>query len=95
MFKQNHHIKDLQGLDVLNTIGVNLSIDQNDSLLTLSGLEALKSINGSLEIKNNKSLIDLSSLLGLNASAGINIFANDLLPSLYGLNNIDPFKIDN
>ena len=71
-------INNLQGLDVLTSIGGFVSIIWNNSLTSLTGLEGLTSIGGDLSIHDNYSL---PSLIGLeNIAPGsienISIFNN-------------------
>ena len=92
-------IVDLNGLNVITSIGGNLQIHDNDLLSDFTGLENLVNIYGSLEIGydiiedipvytiGNPSLTSLAGLDNLNSIGGkIAIIGNNALTSLAGLN---------
>jgi len=81
-------ITNLNGLNVLISIGGFLWIEDNNALTNLSGLEELILIGGSLVIIDN-SIASISNLSSLS-TIGINLFisGNNSLTSLTGLNNI-------
>jgi len=81
-------ITNLNGLNVLTSIGGFLWIEENNNLTDLSGLEALTSIGVSLIIIDN-ALTSISNLSSLS-TIGDDIFisGNDFLTSLSGLNNL-------
>jgi acyl-[acyl carrier protein]--UDP-N-acetylglucosamine O-acyltransferase len=88
------NITNLNGLNILSSIGGDLIIAGNDILINLTGLENLTVIGGSLWIgddnfEGNASLINLNGLDNL-ASIGnnINIWGNIALTSLTGLDNL-------
>ncbi|MCK9423664.1 MAG: T9SS type A sorting domain-containing protein [Bacteroidales bacterium] len=64
------NINNLNGLNVLTSIGGTLSIFYNLSLTSLNGLEALTSIGGGLNISDNDSLINLVGLNSLSFIGG-------------------------
>jgi hypothetical protein len=86
------NITNLNGLNILTSIGGSLSIGALvvplPNLTSLSGLENLTSIGGSLEILS----LPLTNLTGLEGLASIGdnlaIIDNQLLTSLIGLNNL-------
>jgi len=99
----------MTGLDNLTSIGGSLEIHCNDSLTTLNGLENLSSVGKDLKIGivvdprnggpyylGNPSLVDITALSNLISIGGdIDVLGNDVLPSLSGIDNIDPGTITN
>lgn len=82
-------INNLNGLNVLTSIGGTVLIPTNPALTSLSGLENLTSIGGNLTINGNTSLASLSGLEGLNTIAGsLTIAANNLLSNLTGTDSL-------
>lgn len=69
-YYQSFDISDLNGLNVLTSIGGSLYIYGNDSLITFSGLNSLKSIGNDFIIWGNDSLISLSGLENLQSVEG-------------------------
>jgi hypothetical protein len=89
-------ISNLNGLNVLTSIGATLVITNNESLTNLTGLDNLMIIGGYLRIFGNESLNSLSALSNLTSMGGsLVIEFNDALTSLSGLNNIDAESIIN
>jgi hypothetical protein len=86
-------ITNLNGLNVLTTIGGSLTIYRNFTLTSLTGLEGLSSIGGSLQISNDTglpfALINLAGLENLT-TLGENLLINNclLLTSLTGLEGL-------
>ncbi len=74
-------IDNLNGLDLISSIGGNLSIISNDLLTSLTGLENLTSIGGNLEIIGNPGLATLSGLGNIDAASigDLSIYGNPLL----------------
>ena len=87
-------ITNLDGLNVVISIGSDLDINSNDTLTNLSGLEGLASIGGNLFITYNDILTSLTGLEGLTSIGGF-LLVNciDTLTSLTGLDNIDAGSI--
>ncbi len=82
-------ITNLDGLNVITSIGGYLFIGYNDVLSSLSGLDNVTSIGEYLEIKINDTLTDLSGLDGLITLGGyMSIFHNSELTSISGLVNL-------
>ncbi len=82
-------IKNLEGLNSLNTIEGDLIIFNNENLASLSGLQNLNTVGGGLYIISNYALTNLSGLRNLSEiGAGLNIMYNSILTDLSGLNNI-------
>jgi hypothetical protein len=82
-------ITNLNGLNVLTTIGGSLWIEDNGALTSLTGLEGLTSIGGSFEIFYNSSLATLTGLVGLSSVGNTFwIIGNDALTSLEGLEGL-------
>jgi hypothetical protein len=86
-------ISNLNGLNVLSSIGGDLIIAGNNTLISLTGLENLTSIGGSLSIGSeyygNSSLVNLSGLENLTSIGNdIIILLNEDLMSLTGLENL-------
>jgi hypothetical protein len=97
---QNNSLNSLAALDSLTTIGSSLFILDNDSLSNLDGLENLVSVGG-LSIWDNFSLFSLSGLINLSKvgdegffDGEIGISSNPSLSSLYGLDNIGAWSIN-
>ena len=87
-------ISNLNGLNVLTSIGGGLFIVDTELLSSLTGLDNLMIIGGRLAIFSNESLNSLSALSNLTSMGGdLDIEFNDSLTSLSGLNNIDEESI--
>lgn len=83
------NITDLSGLNVLETIGGELSIAYCDSLISLSGLNNLTAIGGNVDLSTNPMLKDLIGLDNLTSIDGyLWIEYNDSLQSLDGLEGL-------
>ncbi len=91
------NITNLNGLNVLTSIGSVLTIYYNDALTNLTGLESLTSVGGNLTIGGNNVLTSLTGLEGLNTIGGslnigwydwLEIYGNPSLTSLAGLDNL-------
>lgn len=81
-------IVNLQGLNVLTSIGGDLLIEDNDALTSLTGLEGLNSIGGDLLIYSNDALTSLTGLESItNINGDLIIFSNGIT-SLTGLENL-------
>jgi len=105
----NQSLMNMTGLDNLASIGGSLEIYTNDSLTTLNGLDNLVSIGADLslglmvsarnygtEYFGNPSLLSLTGLESLTSIGGdIIIQGNDVLPNLFGIDNINPNSIEN
>lgn len=82
-------ITNLNGLDILTSIGGFLDIANNNALTNLSGLQNLYSIGGNLNISNNDALTNLSGLENLTTIGGnIWVYQNEVLISIVGLQNL-------
>lgn len=87
-------INNLNGLNVLTSIGGYLSISFNDSLTNLTGLENIDSIGGNFHMEDNPILSSIAGLINLTSIGGeVVIKENDSLISLSGLDNIDPQSV--
>ncbi|MDE2706372.1 MAG: hypothetical protein OXI35_14980, partial [Gemmatimonadota bacterium] len=62
---QSDQLETLHGLEQLEYIGGDLSIEHCDSLQSLVGLNHVKRIGGSLRIRRNPKLVDLAGLRSL------------------------------
>jgi hypothetical protein len=62
---ENTEITHLDGLNLLDSIGGNFQIINNDSLLNFSGMESLKQVNGIFEVTGNDRIADFTGLSGL------------------------------
>jgi len=84
-----NNITNLNGLNVLTSIGGSLGI-WNDNLLTnLSGLNSLSAIGGNFIVQNNPSLLELTGLNNLHSIGGIvMIISNTVLTNLDGMNQL-------
>lgn len=74
LFIDNTELKDLHGLDSLQSVGTNLTIENNHRLKNLAGLYSLNKINGFLSVSENDSLETLE---------GLGLFNPDSLNYLY------------
>lgn len=82
-------ITNLNGLNVIATIGGYLKIHDNFSLTTLKGLDSLTSVGGYLWIADHPSLTSLEGLENLNTVlAFVYVGNNTVLTDLEGLNNL-------
>jgi hypothetical protein len=89
VFIEGSNITNLNGLNLLNSIGCHLSITYNPSLTSLTGLDNLTSIGQSLFIQGNTALTSLTGLDNLNSiGSGLDILGNHALTSLTGLDNL-------
>ncbi len=83
-------ITNLNGLNVLTSIGGSLSIYENHMMSNLNGLDNLTAVGGYLLISNNNTLASLSGLGNLSSVNGFcNITNNALLTDLTGLDNLN------
>jgi len=84
-----NNILNLNGLNVLVSVGSNVWVFGNGNLKNFTGLYSLKSVGGSLNILFNSSLKTLSGLLSLTTVGGeLNIVDNPSLENLSGLENL-------
>ncbi|MEE4258450.1 MAG: T9SS type A sorting domain-containing protein [Bacteroidales bacterium] len=90
-------ITNLNGLNVLNSIGGSLEIAFNKDLTNLTGLDNLTSIGGDLKIGSNNALVSLTGLerltsiggnLEIGFQSGMLLLGNPSLTSLEGLANL-------
>ena len=82
-------ITNLNGLNVLTSIGGYLWIDDNAALTSLTGLENITSIGGDLVIYANNALTSLTGLENLTSIGGVlDITYNSALTSLTGLESL-------
>jgi hypothetical protein len=94
VFIHGSEIINLNGLNVVTSIGGDLWILGNEVLTNLTGLDSLTSIGGDLIIKTNFILTSLAGLEGLTSiGGGLNIGGldwegNDSLTSLLGFTNL-------
>jgi hypothetical protein len=91
----NISLEQVNGLKNIDTILGSVTISRNFALKNL-GMKRLKKIDGYLDIFDNGLLSDMSGLDSLNTIGG-NLFVekNPMLPSLLGLDNINPTTITN
>ena len=85
------NISNLDGLNVITSIGGYLDFCNNPSLTSFAGLENLTSIGGYLEVIWNHSLTSLTGFENLTSiwGEGLYIYENNGLTSLSGLDNLD------
>jgi len=82
------YITNLYGLNVLDSIGGSLIIEQNDQLISLNGLDSLNSIGGDLIIQYNYYLNSLDGLQNLETINGdLNVVYTDA--AIIALNSLD------
>ncbi len=83
-------ITNLNGLNVLTSIGEYLLIFSNGALISLTGLDNVTSIGGDLWIHCNDVLTNLSGLDDLESIGGeLWIYYNNVLPNLSGLDSLE------
>ena len=90
---EGNDITNLNGLNVLTSIGENLLIQNNAALPSLTGLDNVTSIGWGLGISYNAALTSLTGLnnvtsIGAGVGAGVGIMGNAALTSLTGLDNV-------
>ena len=93
--KNNESLTGLTGLNDISQINGKLEVSGNNSLYSITGLGNLTTVNGDLQITDNPLLYymyGLSNLATINGELAIE--NNDDLPSLDGLQTIDPTSID-
>jgi len=89
---QGYDITNLNGLNLLTSIGGDLEIIGNDALTSLTGLENLASIGGDLDLSGNDDLTSLTALENLSyIRVALVIENNTALTSLTGLENLSSF----
>jgi hypothetical protein len=95
LIANNDSLSTLEGIEALVSLGGGISIKDNPSLENLNGLNNIETLNGNLAISRNTSLNSIAALMSLqNMNGGnIGIFDNDFLPSLSGLDNLDPESV--
>jgi hypothetical protein len=83
------NITNLNGLNVLTSIGGSLYIEMNNGLTSLSGLDNISSVAGSMGIQYNPLLVNLTGLGNLiTIGEGLNLESNTALASLTGLEKL-------
>ncbi len=83
------NITNLNGLNVLTTIGGTLRIAHNDALINLTGLDNLTDIFGGLLLDTNSVLASLAALGNLeNTGGNIRVAGNPNLADLTGLGSL-------
>lgn len=93
----NANLSDISGISNVVSLGGDLWIGRSDVLTNLNSLQNYTSIGGDLSIGINTSLTDISGLINITSIGGgshISIQSNDILTSLYGLDNIDTSSIN-
>jgi hypothetical protein len=82
-------ITNLVGLNLVTSIGGDLTIDSTNLLADLTGLNSLASIGGTFSMHDNDILNDLTGLYSVASVGGsLYIFSNDSLTSLIGLDSL-------
>lgn len=90
----NENLKNLEGLNNLETVSGNINIINNDSLDSFKGLEKLKKIGGDLNISNNYSLKFLNGLNNLKTVRNFYLTDNFKLRNLTGLESLETITLD-
>ena len=85
---EGSNITNLNGLNVLESIGGYLWINNNDALTSLTGLDNVTYIGGYLKINYNDALTSLMSLDNVTYIGGVDIYYNASLTSLTGMGNV-------
>jgi len=88
---QGANITNLNNLSVIQSVGGDFLIVNNDALTSLNGLNNLTTIGGAGRIQNNPSLTNIDGLQSLTAARGDFFYLSDspLLTSLSGLGSLD------
>ena len=87
-------ISNLNGLNVITSIGGALWIDNNNALTSFIGLNALTSIGNSIYILNNPALTSLTGINSLSFIWGtLGITGNPLLANLTALSSLTTSKL--
>jgi hypothetical protein len=81
-------VSNLNGLNMLTSIGGDLEVTGAGALTNFGGLSSLNHLGGGLRISNNDELTSLSGLEGLTYIFDVSISDNISLISLNGLNNV-------
>ena len=96
--RKNDALESLSGLEGLSLIGGGFTIRENPSLTSIEGLSNLPEWVGGIDIGMNPALNSLYGLENItsvgvdSALFGVNIYANDKLINLSGLDNIATIK---
>lgn len=85
----NSNLADLSGLNSLTSVGWSLEIKYNEKLKSLSGLNSLTSVGALLNIQNSDSLKNILALENLNSLSGLQIYDNNIIQSLAGIEGIN------
>ncbi|KAA3622738.1 MAG: T9SS C-terminal target domain-containing protein, partial [Bacteroidetes bacterium] len=85
----NNALVNLEGLDQIDSIGTDITIEYNQNLSDLSGFESITSLGG-IRIQHSHALTTLNGLEQIpgHLSEGIRIADNSQLNSLEGLNHL-------
>jgi len=84
-----YNITNLNGLDVVTSIGGSLNIECNEALASLSGLSGLSSVSGNLYLEGNLLLTNLQGLQHITFIGGdVQVTNNPVLVNLAGLQGL-------
>lgn len=84
----------VQVIGDLNPSGGNLFISDNNYLESINGFASLTRLEGGLSVTSNQVLLEMDGFLGLTEVGYIIVSANEILPSLEGLQNIMTVNLD-
>ncbi len=88
-------ITNLNGLDMLTSVGGDLSIGNNYNMISLDGLNSLAYVGGNLNIHDSYTLVDISGLESLGQVGGnFTMHLINHLESLHGLENLQSVEGD-
>lgn len=90
----NSNLTDLTGIENLSSVGSSFEIKYNEKLKNLSGLNSLTSVGTLLNIQNNDSLMNILALENLNSLVALQIYDNNIIHSLAGIEGINPNYIN-
>ena len=94
-FFSTSDITNLSGLDVITSIGGNLTIKDNPLLYNLTGLDSLNSIGEDLYIMDNDNLYSLTGLNNLNSiGERLVLWSNNELNNIWALMNLKTIGSD-
>ncbi|KAA2217175.1 T9SS type B sorting domain-containing protein [Maribacter flavus] len=84
----------VQVIGDLNPSGGNLYISDNNYLESINGFANLTRLEGGLSVVSNQVLLEMDGFFGLTEVGYIIVSANEILPSLEGLQNIMTVNLD-
>lgn len=87
--KYNPRLKNLRGLDNLDSVIGTLFVRQNDSLINFEGLGELKYVSFEIDISHNLGIRNLKGFNKLNWTGNLKVFVNSNLDSIQGIESLN------